>query len=88
MTVERHFEKMRQMYEELSDEAKKTAVQVGDRHMSLEKLIDEAEEAYLKLDDKHKANIHVDDMGIMATSGNPEIALSMSPVAFGLAGKK
>ena len=24
----------------------------------------------------------------MATSGNPEIALSMSPVAFGLAGKK
>lgn len=77
MTVERHFEKMQQMYDSLSKEAKETAVQVGDNHyMSLQGLLDENREAYSNLNDGQKANIHVDPTGIMASSGDPEKAIA------------
>lgn len=78
MTVEQYFEGMQQMYDSLSKEAKETAVQVGDNHyMSLQGLLDETREAYLRLDERQKANIHVDpNTGIMASSGDPENAMS------------
>lgn len=89
MTNEQYFSKMEQEYGNLSNEAKETMMQIGNRNMPLEELINEAKKAYSKLNDKQKSNIHVDNTGLMVTTGNPEEALSATVCAYGITcGKK
>ena len=76
MTVEQHFARMQQEYDRLDKRTKETAVEVGDRYMSLQGLLDETREAYAGLDERKKANIHVDSTtGIMTSSGDPVAAI-------------